>query len=244
MKKFNINRWIPIVCCWLAMGCGQSDGYESDLKGYYEATYNGNVTSDESSSGKYEEFADNPFVNVADQPVSTFSVDADGASYAIMRRTVREAFYRIDPSSVRIEEFLNYFTFDYPEPEDGQSVAINAEVGECPWNKEHRLVRLGIKGKKMKKDEVPQANFVFLIDVSGSMNGSDRLDMLKAGLIELLGQLNPQDRISIVTYSGSVRKLLESTPVSEASKIKNAISKLSAFLVALFFMLSSSKMIK
>lgn len=176
---------------------------------------------------KYEDFADNPFIKTVDQNVSTFSVDADGASYANMRRYIMSGM--LPPAgSVRIEEFLNYFTFDYPDPEDDNAVALNAEVGICPWNKEHRLMRLGIKGRSVSEAELPDANFVFLVDVSGSMNSSDKLSLLKSGLKTLVDQLKPTDRISIITYSGTVKKLLESTLVSEATTIKNAISKLVA----------------
>ena len=180
------------------------------------------------SGDMFQEFTDNPFVEASQEPTSTFSVDADGASYAIMRRYLESGYWDINPSSVRIEEFLNYFTFDYPAPTGNDAVAINAEVGHCPWNQEHLLLRLGLKGKELKADEMPRANFVFLIDVSGSMDSSDKLDLLKKGLTELLYQLNPDDRISIVTYSGEVKKLLESTSVRHADEIKSAISKLRA----------------
>ena len=180
------------------------------------------------SGDMFQEFTDNPFVEASQEPTSTFSVDADGASYAIMRRYLESGYWDINPSSVRIEEFLNYFTFDYPAPTGNDAVAINAEVGRCPWNQEHLLLRLGLKGKELNADEMPRANFVFLIDVSGSMDSSDKLDLLKKGLTELLYQLNPDDRISIVTYSGEVKKLLESTSVRHADQIKSAISKLRA----------------
>lgn len=180
------------------------------------------------SGDKFQEFTDNPFVEASQEPVSTFSVDADGASYAIMRRYLESGYWNINPSSVRIEEFLNYFTFDYPAPTGNDALAINAEAGRCPWNQEHLLLRLGLKGKELKADEMPRANFVFLIDVSGSMYSSDKLDLLKKGLTELLFQLNPDDRISIVTYSGEVKKLLESTSVRYADEIKSAISELKA----------------
>ena len=107
-------------------------------------------------------------------------------------------------------------------------MAINGEVGECPWNKAHKLMRLGIKGRSIPVSRFPKANYVFLIDVSGSMNTSDKLDLLKSGLTMLVDNLNPQDRISIVTYSGTVKLLLESTLVSQSSTIKKAISSLVA----------------
>ena len=181
----------------------------------------------EEDENKFEESEENPFVNVKDQPVSTFSIDADGASYAIMRRYANNG-YKIPSSSVRIEEYLNYFTFDYASPTGDNTVAINAEVGDCPWNAEHKLLRLGVKGKDLKEGEVPRANFVFLVDVSGSMDESDKLELLKDGLLRLVDNMNPDDRISLITYSGDVKKLLESTPVSKSDKIKKAIKRLSA----------------
>lgn len=156
------------------------------------------LTNSAVSGDKFGDFTDNPFVSTASQPVSTFSVDADGASYAIVRKYLRNQ-YTILPSMVRIEEFLNYFTFNYPAPQDGQAVAINAEVGACPWNSGHYLLRLGIKGKELTDSEMPRANFVFLIDVSGSMQSNDKLPMLKTGLMNLVDLLNPDDRISIIT---------------------------------------------
>lgn len=224
MKK-NLLQWLPAAILLLATGCGIDDG------GY---TYNGGWTTmvGESMEGempgdKFEDFSDNPFVSTVQTPVSTFSVDADGASYAIVRRYLNMGLVP-QAGSVRIEELLNYFTFDYAAPADGQTVAINGEVGACPWTPTHRLLRLGMKGRELNADEMPRANFVFLVDVSGSMQGADRLDLLKSGLKQLLFQLNPDDRISLITYSGQVSKLLESTPVSEAAVIVKAIDKLSA----------------
>ena len=215
----------------LAMGCstaGNDGAYENYYNMNYSVDYDG-LTGEmpESGGDKFDDFTDNPFVKTADEPVSTFSVDADGASYAIMRRYLTEG-YKVNPSSVRIEEFLNYFTFNYAAPTGDDHVAIHAEVGDCPWNAEHHLLQLGIKGKELTAAEMPRANFVFLVDVSGSMDSSDKIELLKKGLTELLYQLNPDDRISLITYSGEVKKLLESTPVREADKIKKAISELSA----------------
>ena len=188
----------------------------------------GNIDCPGSGGDKYDQIVENPFVKTADENVSTFSVDADGASYANMRRYLMEGMLP-DKNSVRTEEFLNYFTFDYPDPADGKTVAINSETGVCPWNSEHYLLRLGIKGKSVPESEVPQANFVFLIDISGSMDSDDKLPLLKNSLMTLVDYLRPTDRISIVTYAGGVEKILESTPVSEASTIKKAIKKLSAY---------------
>ncbi len=175
----------------------------------------------------YADYADNPFIKTADQNISTFSIDADGASYSNIRRYIKEG-YRPSPSAVRIEEFLNYFTFNYPDPTDDNAVAINAEVGPCPWTPEHRLIRLGIKGRSIEESQLPAANYVFLIDVSGSMNSNDKLGLLKNCMTTLVDYLRPTDRISIITYSGKVKKALESTLVKDAGQIKSAISKLVA----------------
>ena len=225
----KIVKLLPMLLAGVMVGCSTSEDGEAELYGYNYGLMDeyGEGIPNEQSGDQFDEFTDNPFIKVADAPVSTFSVDADGASYAIMRRYANSG-YEIAPASVRIEEFLNYFTFDYPAPTDGNTVAVNAEVGVCPWNADHRLLRLGIKGKELKENEVPQANFVFLVDVSGSMDSSDKLDLLKSGLITLLGQLNPEDRISLITYSGEVKKVLESTPVRKADKIKKAIKQLKA----------------
>ena len=176
---------------------------------------------------KFDEIVENDFIKTADQNVSTFSIDADGAAYAYMRKSLRNG-HLPSPNAVRIEEYLNYFTFDYPDPTGDHTVAINGEVGECPWNPEHKLIRLGIKGKSIENGQMPAANYVFLIDVSGSMNQDDKLPLLKEGLITLTDRLNPTDRVSIVTYSGNVKLLLESTLASDANAIKKAISMLGA----------------
>ncbi|MBQ3657127.1 MAG: von Willebrand factor type A domain-containing protein [Bacteroidales bacterium] len=177
------------------------------------------------SGDKFEEFSDNPFVSAHEQKSSTFSVDADGASYCVMRRYLSTG-YKVNKQSVRIEEFLNYFTFDYPEPTDGNSVKINGEMGVCPWNGEHYLLRLGVKGKSV--ETLPLSNLVFLVDVSGSMYSDDKLPLLKKCLKTLASKLNPKDRISIITYSGEVKRLLESTEAKNYEKISSAIDKLTA----------------
>jgi len=176
---------------------------------------------------KFDEIVDNEFIDAAKQPQSTFSVDADGAAYSYMMTCLRKG-WRPSKNSVRIEEYLNYFPFEYADPDPGQNIALNGEVAPCPWAGEHYLMRLGIKGKSLKQSEMPAANFVFLIDVSGSMDSEDKLYLLKDGLSTMVDYLNPDDRVSIVTYSGNVSKVLESTRASDSNKIKKAIRKLSA----------------
>ena len=216
---------VPVMCLMIAgtVSCmmDYADSFES---------VNGHVvvlTDPDGTGDKFDDFLDNPFIDTEVENVSTFSVDADGAAYAYMRRMVNQGF-RPTRAAVRIEEYLNYFTFDYPDPAGGKDVAINAEVGACPWQPEHKLLRLGIKGRDIYQGKHPKSNYVFLLDISGSMATKDKLPLLQEGMKAMIDYLDPDDRISIVTYASGEKKVLESTPVREASKIKKAIGKLVA----------------
>ena len=182
---------------------------------------------EEPGGDRFDKIVENPFVETSEEPVSTFSVDADGAAYAYMRRCINDGFLPA-ANAVRIEEYLNYFTFNYSDPQDGMAVALNAEAGPCPWNNEHRLLRLGIKGKGLEADQIPQANFVFLVDVSGSMSSADKLPLFKQGLITMLDYMRPDDRVAIVTYASGEKLVLQSTSVSQKSAIVKAIKGLAA----------------
>lgn len=217
----KIERLTIMISLTLAMvSCSSAYDYY-DGSGFYP------IPNPPAEGDRFDELSENDFIMTSEQNVSTFSVDADGASYAYMRCSLESGWLPV-PNSVRIEEFLNYFTFDYPEPEGDATVAINGEIGDCPWNTEHKLMRLGIKGRTVAETDMPDANYVFLIDVSGSMNSSDKLPLLKSGLKTLVDYLRPTDRVSIVTYSGKAEMLLESTLASDAETIKTAISKLVA----------------
>ena len=176
---------------------------------------------------KYEDYGENSFINTVDEAVSTFSIDADGGSYCNMRRFVN--FGQLPPkASVRIEEFINYFIFNYPEPTGKENIALNSEVSTCPWTSDHYLLRLGIKGKTIPEKDLPNSNFVLLIDVSGSMGNIDKLELLKVGFKQMIDEMRPTDRIAIVTYSGRVEVLLNSTYCDDKDTIKKAIDKLEA----------------
>ncbi|MEE3476208.1 MAG: von Willebrand factor type A domain-containing protein [Candidatus Cryptobacteroides sp.] len=225
MKKTSCFIMVPVMCLMIAgtVSCmmDYADSFES---------VNGHVvvlTDPDGTGDKFDDFLDNPFIDTEVENVSTFSVDADGAAYAYMRRMVNQGF-RPTRAAVRIEEYLNYFTFDYPDPAGGKDVAINAEVGACPWQPEHKLLRLGIKGRDIYQGKHPKSNYVFLLDISGSMATKDKLPLLQEGMKAMIDYLDPDDRISIVTYASGEKKVLESTPVREASKIKKAIGKLVA----------------
>ncbi len=179
------------------------------------------------SNEKYKDYGENPFIGTGTQAVSTFSVDADGGSYGNMRRFLYLG--QTPPvASVRVEEYLNYFTFDYPESEAGENVGLNSEIATCPWNPAHYLIRIGMKGKTIPDAELPAANYVFLIDVSGSMNSPDKLGILKTGFKMLVDNLRDNDRVAIVTYSTEVQVLLKSTAADQKTKIKRAIDQLTA----------------
>ncbi|MFO7933802.1 MAG: von Willebrand factor type A domain-containing protein [Bacteroidales bacterium] len=187
------------------------------------ALYDG--TNRDGTGDQYTDYGENPFISAGEDPVSTFGIDADGASYANMRGYLGDG-YRIPEEAVRVEEFINYFNFDYDAPFNGENVSLNSETAVCPWNGEHFLLRIGIKG--MEIGERPPANFVFLIDVSGSMDSEDKIDVLKSGFKRLAEQLSSADRVAIVTYSGKVGVALNSVSGDETAKIKSAIDKLRA----------------
>ena len=176
----------------------------------------------------YEEYEENPFIDVADEAVSTFSIDADGASYANVRRFILQDEQLPPKGAVRTEEMINYFNLDYDYINTGHPIALNGEVSGCPWNPTNKLIRIGIKGKPIADNELPPSNFVFLIDISGSMSSPDKLELLKTGFKIFVDELTADDRIAIVTYAGSSGVLLNSTAGSEKQTIKNAIDQLGA----------------
>lgn len=228
----RIYRIIPAGFLALLLGaCTYAEYYPMGPDAYY--AYDAKMATmdqekqDDTPGDQFDRLPENPFVKVSDQPVSTFSIDADGASYSYSRRCIKGG--NLPPEeAIRTEEFLNYFTFDYSDPTGEETVAINAEIGDCPWDGTHKLLRLGLKGKSLQESEIPAANFILLIDTSGSMSGDDRIELLKSGLCEMVDHMRPVDRVAIITYSGSVQKLLESTLVTDPAKIKRAIRKLVA----------------
>ena len=160
---------------------------------------------------------------------STFGVDVDTASYTNVRRMLNQG-QRPHPAAVRIEEFVNYFDYGYAPPAAGadQPFATHVQVATCPWNPAHRLARIALKGREIKREARPATNLVFLVDVSGSMQSEDKLPLLRSGLELLTETLDERDRVSIVTYASSAGVLLESTPGSEQAAILGKIRSLKA----------------
>jgi len=175
---------------------------------------------------KYTVLEENPFVNVSDEAISTFSIDADGASYANVRRFLQQDNSLPSKGAIRTEELINYFQLDYPYENNGHPINLNGEVADCPWTPGNKLVRIGIQGKPLSTAEMGASNFVFLIDVSGSMSSDDKLELLKKGFKRFVDQMEVNDRVAIVTYAGKDKVLLKSTGGDKKDKIKRAINRL------------------
>ncbi len=180
------------------------------------------------SGDQFQSFAESPVKLVVDQPVSTFSIDVDTASYAYTRQTLSEG-YVPEPDAVRIEELINYFSYDYPAATDkAKPFQPTVMVYPAPWNAEHQIVQIGIKGYVPPVTEHKAANLVFLIDTSGSMDEPNKLPLLKRAFALLVNQLGENDTISIVAYAGSAGVVLEPTRATEKGKILAALENLSA----------------
>ncbi|HEY0658453.1 MAG TPA: VWA domain-containing protein [Pyrinomonadaceae bacterium] len=178
-----------------------------------------------SSGERYAEITENPFLESARAPLSTFSIDVDTASYANVRRYLNDG--QLPPKdAVRIEELINYFEYDYPQPVGDVPFSVNTEVATAPWNAKHKIVQIGLQGKKVSLDNVPPSNLVFLIDVSGSMNSPDKLPLLKDSLRILVNQLSAKDRVAIVVYAGASGLVLPST--NNRGEILNSLNDLEA----------------
>ena len=177
------------------------------------------------SRERYDQFADQPFRATADAPLSTFSIDVDTASYALVRRFL--AAGRLPPpDAVRIEELINYFPYAYPQPEGDEPFSVTLEAAACPWREGHRLVRVGIQGRSIDRGQRPAGNLVFLVDVSGSMAAPDKLPLVKQALRMLVAELNADDHVTIVTYAGDAGLRLPPTSGAEQATIMAAIESL------------------
>ncbi|MFV0588519.1 YfbK domain-containing protein [Bacteroides reticulotermitis] len=185
------------------------------------------ITYEHANAEEYGSINENAFKQVGDAPLSTFSIDVDAASYSNMRRFINKG--ELPPTdAIRTEELVNYFSYDYPKPMGNDPVKFSIEAGACPWNTAHRLVRIGLKAKEIPSENLPASNLVFLIDVSGSMWGPNRLDLVKSSLKLLVNNLRDKDKVAIVTYAGRAGVNLESTPGSDKQKIREAIDELTA----------------
>lgn len=190
---------------------------------WYDQENYGNATSGET----YAEIVENEFIKTTDMPVSTFSTDVDTASYSNVRRMINDG-YLPEPNAVRIEEMINYFNYDIAVPEEGEVINIYSELSKAPWMEDHQLLMLGLKTQDIVFEETEGMNLVFLIDVSGSMNSSDKLGLLKSAFQLLVHQLRPNDRISIVVYAGAAGVVLEGGDATDKEEILEALENLQA----------------
>lgn len=175
----------------------------------------------------YKHIPENEFLGTYYEPLSTFGADVDVASYANVRRMLKDGYWP-HPDAVRLEELINYFSYDLNEPEDGSPFGLTVDQRVCDWNKKHQLLRVGLRTETKAAEELPPSNLVFLIDVSGSMHSANKLPLLKNALRILVKNLKDEDRVAIVVYASASGLVLESTPASNSRKILEAIDQLSA----------------
>ncbi|KAF3888138.1 MULTISPECIES: vWA domain-containing protein [Nostocales] len=175
----------------------------------------------------YKHNEDNQFQSVSVNPLSTFSIDVDAASYSNIRRFINQG--QLPPSdAVRLEEMINYFSYDYPQPDDDKPFSVTTEVSYAPWNPKHKLVQIALQSKKISTENLPANNLVFLLDVSGSMEDPNKLPLLKSALRLLVNELRDSDKVAIVVYAGNAGLVLPPTPGSQKDKIFDAIEQLAA----------------
>lgn len=184
--------------------------------------------SEDFNTEDYAHISENPFRLARENPLSTFSIDVDAASYTNIRRFIQGQGQKPPTDAVRIEEMVNYFVYDYPQPEGDHPFAVVTEVGAAPWNTDHRLVHIGLQGKAIDAANRPASNLVFLLDVSGSMHSPDKLPLLKQAFSLLVNELGEEDRVAIVVYAGAAGLVLPSTPGSQRDAILDAIASLEA----------------
>lgn len=235
MKKSiqKANRFVVKIALTLALsliftvfvGCTAAGNEAMAPNGDFNADY------DNFSGEEYSEIIENDFISVKQNPLSTFSADVDTAAYSNLRRMINSGYSikDIPKNAIRTEEILNYFKYDYALPADNEPFGVSASISMCPWNPENLLAIFGFRTEEISyEDNNKPSNFVFLIDVSGSMNSKDKLPLLKEAFSGLTDRLTENDRVSIVTYSGKEKIVLKGCPGDQKDKILKAINDLEA----------------
>jgi Ca-activated chloride channel family protein len=210
---------------------GKDKSADLESMGLAANTYPGQVNTynqpADFNTENYSKINDNEFKDADKNPLSTFSIDVDKASYSNMRRFIMQG-QQPPADAVRVEEMINYFSYNYPEPKGKHPFSITTQYMDCPWNPRHNLIHVGIQGKNIALENMPANNLVFLLDVSGSMEDANKLPLLKSGLRLLIDQMRPQDRVAIVVYAGAAGVVLPSTPGNQKEKIIEALENLQA----------------
>ena len=181
----------------------------------------------EPNNEDYELFVENQFTSPKSEPLSTFSIDVDNASYTNIRRFINQG-QKVPKDAVRVEEMMNFFKYNYAQPTSKHPFAIHTEYSDCPWNEKHKLVKIGLQGKEIDSDILPNSNFVFLIDVSGSMGSQNKLPLLKESMKVLVNQLRAKDKVSIVVYAGAAGLVLPPTSGNDKETIIKSLENLNA----------------
>lgn len=233
-NKIKISA-LPVSCILimsLFTGCGQDD-----MSSFRENTKNAGImymeeacdaeTVEPMNTEEYNAVKESGFKNPQLEPLSTFSADVDTASYTNIRRFINNN-QDIPEGAVRIEEMLNYFSYDYPEPQGDSPFSTSVEISECPWNQNTKLMRIGLQTKKLDKQSMPDSNIVFLIDSSGSMESADKLPLVQSAFAMLTENMNPNDRISIVTYASSNDTLISGATSNQKDEIFDALYSITA----------------
>lgn len=198
---------------------------ESSACGMVSPTSSYDYFAQDFNTENYDVINENNFKLALTEPLSTFSIDVDRASYSNVRRFLNQNQLPMK-DAVRIEELINYFDYSYPQPKDDKPFSVNMEGGVCPWNPAHQLVMIGLQGKQVETTNIPNGNLVFLIDVSGSMGVPNKLPLLKQTFKILIDNLRPEDKVAIVVYAGAAGCVLESTPGDKKEKIRAALDLL------------------
>lgn len=237
MKKNQIskpasNLFVTIaVFIAIIWGCKSAVNYEGGNPNGHPTAYDMSepelVEEAEFNTEEYSKIAENTFQETLQNPLSTFSIDVDNASYSNVRRYLTEG--KLPPAdAVRIEEMINYFDYNYPQPEGEHPFSIYNEVAACPWNKDHLLVHIGLQGKSIDYENLKPSNLVFLIDVSGSMDEPNKLPLVKKSMEILVENLSNRDKVAMVVYAGNAGLVLPSTSVEDKDEILEAIDDLEA----------------
>lgn len=206
------------------------DLYAEAPDGYFSSCYDYDDEIPSQNNEEYSKWQEKGYVSVMQEPLSTFAADVDTASYSNLRRLIRDGWdlENLPEGSVRIEELLNYFHYDFEEPQGQEPFGVTTQIGQCPWNDEAQLLMIGLKTESVNYDYAPASNLVFLLDVSGSMGDEDKLPLLQESFATLTDNLTDKDRISIVTYASEDKVVLQGARGDEKKKIKKALNKLEA----------------